>query len=343
MLRLTGPSTRRHGSPRIRLITFAAAAALIVVACASSGASSGRTGTDGSTPAGHRPPVGSPGSLNVKETTAGPVSGGVAPDGTIIGSAPDGGGTGSNPLAADIGSGPLIVRTGSLALEVKDIDASLLQARARIVGLGGYVADTDRSNADDQAMALVTYRIPAGRWDDALDALHGLATRVVGEQTKSVEVTGQVLDLGARIDNLRATERALQAIMIQATKISDILEVQNQLTNVQGQIEQLSTEKAHRSDQAALGSLAVTYAVPIVAVAHVSSGWDLSAEIDRALAQLVTMGQGVTVAAIWLAVVGLPIVASLLLVAFLVLFVARRLGLGRAPATRASGLPPVNA
>ncbi len=337
MLRFTGPSTRRHGSPRIRFIALAAISALIVVACASSGASGGRTGTDGLTPAG------SPGPLNVKETTAGLVNGGVAPDGTTTGRAPDGSGTGGNPVAADMGSGPLIVRTGSLALEVKDIDASLLQARARIVGLGGYVADTDRSNSDDQSIALVTYRIPAERWDDALDALHGLATNVVGEQTRSVEVTGLVLDLGARIDNLRATERALQAIMVQATKISDILEVQNQLTNVQGQIEQLSTEKAHLSDQAALGSLAVTYAVPIVAVAHVSSGWDLSAEVDRALAQLVTIAQGVMVAAIWLALVGLPIVAGLLLVVFLVLFVGRRLGLGRLPAKPSAGLPPANA
>ena len=319
-------------------------AALIVVACASSGVSSGRTSTDGSTSISQPAPVAFPGSLNVKETTAGLVNGGVAPDGTTTGRAPDGSGTCGNPVAADMGSGPLIVRTGSLALEVKDIDASLLQARARIVGLGGYVADTDRSSVDDLSIALVTYRIPAGRWDDALDALHGIATKVVGEQTKSVEVTGQVLDLGARIDNLRATERALQAIMIQATKISDILEVQNQLTNVQGQIEQLSTEKAHLSDRAALGSLAVTYAVPIAAVAHVSSGWDLSAEVDRAVAQLVAIGQGIAVIAVWLGVVGLPIVAGLLLVAFLVLFVARRLGLGRVPAgPAASGLPPVAA
>ena len=51
-------------------------------------------------------------------------------------------------------------------------------------------------------------------------------------QVQTQAVTGQVVDLGARITNLRATEAALQAIMIQATKIPDVLEVQGKLTEV---------------------------------------------------------------------------------------------------------------
>ena len=270
-----------------------------------------------------------------------PLKGGApAPAGSPAGGLDAAGGSGfrttsdgNAPAAlADVLNGPLIVRTGNLALEVKDLDVALISGRARIVGLGGYASDSERSNGNDQAMAVITYRIPAARWEDALDGLRGLATKVVTEQTRSSEVTGQVLDLGARIDNLVSTEHALQAIMAQATKISDILDVQNQLTAVQGQIEQLSAEKAHLSDQAAMGTLAVTYTVPLVAVTHVSSGWSLSEELDRALAQLVQVGQGLAVVAVWVAVVGLPLLIGALILFGLAVFVARRLGLGRRPA-----------
>lgn len=239
---------------------------------------------------------------------------------------------GDGRAAPDVPNGPLIIRTGSLSLEVKDLDGVLLQSRGRIVGLGGYVSDSERSNAGESSTALMTYRIPAVRWDEALDALKGFATRVVSENTKAVDVTGQVLDLGARIDNLRATERALQAIMAQATKINDILDVQNQLTTVRGEIEQLSTQQAHLNDQAAMGTLAVTYTLPIIAVTQATAGWSLGAEVDRALAQLVQLGQGLAVVGVWLAVVGLPVFLGIALVVGLAVLVVRRIAPRRQPA-----------
>ncbi len=228
-------------------------------------------------------------------------------------------------------AGPLIIRTGSLSLEVSDLDSMLLKARGTVVGLGGYVSDSERANSGAQATALITYRIPAARWDEATDALKALGTRILGEQTKAVDVTGQVIDIGARIDNLKATERALQAIMAQATKISDILDVQNQLTNVRGEIEQLSTQQAHLNDQAALGTLAVTWTLPVIAVAQATTGWNLSTEIDHAAAQLVQVAQGLAVAAVWLVVLGLPLLLGALLLIAIALYAARRLNVRRQP------------
>ena len=318
MFRSLLPASGRPSPALVRILAILAVA-LLVAACASSGALT-------SAPERAVPPADvAPGASGgpVKDTTGASTGGGVAQaDGTTA-----------------LQDEQLIVRTGSLALEVKDIDAVLLQARARIVGLGGYVSDSERTSSGDYPTALITYRIPAARWDEALDALKGLSSKVVTEQTKAVEVTGQVLDLGARIDNLKATERALQAIMAQATKINAILDVQNQLTNVQGQIEQLSTQKAHLADQASLGTLAVTYTLPVVAVAQAASGWNLGAEFDRALAELILVGQGLAVAGVWLAVVGLPIGLGLALVVLLVLFVARRLVPRRPVTTGGPGLP----
>ena len=161
------------------------------------------------------------------------------------------------PAPAPAGDGPFssaqdlvandsfIVKTGSVTVEVPAIDAALLKARAAIIGLGGYISGSDQANQGDQDLASVTYRIPAARWEEALDAIRALATKVVAVKTGTTEVTGQVIDLGARIDNLKATEQALQAIMVKALKIQDILDVQNQLTGVRGQIEELTTEQTH--------------------------------------------------------------------------------------------------
>ncbi|MET1231876.1 MAG: DUF4349 domain-containing protein [Candidatus Limnocylindrales bacterium] len=223
----------------------------------------------------------------------------------------------------------LIVRTGSVAIEVADFDAAVAKARTVVTGLGGYISGSQMATDGDLPYASITYRIPSDRWDDALAALKALGTKVLNEQTQAVEVTTAVIDLDARIENLRATERSLQAIMAQATKIPDILEVQGQLTNVRGEIERLTAESTHLRDQASYGTLTVGWSMPVVAVAEVQGSWDPAAIVDEALAQLVQLGQGVFTAGIWLTIVGVPLLLVGLVLFGLAAFVARRLGLGR--------------
>ena len=219
----------------------------------------------------------------------------------------------------------LIVKTGSMILDVGDLDAALLKAQAAVTAAGGYVSGSDRADQGGQQVASVTYRIPAVAWDRTLDAVRAVGTKVEKEQTSTVEVTGQVLDLGARIANLRVTEAALQAIMVKATKIPDALAVQQQLTDVQGQIEELTAQKQHLQQQAAMSTLSVTFQVPVVAVTTAASGWDFGTQVDEATAQLIELAQGVASGVIWLGIVVLPLLLVALAVLVPVAWLARRL------------------
>jgi hypothetical protein len=117
--------------------------------------------------------------------------------------------------------------------------------------------------------------------------------------------------------------------MSRAAKISEILEVESRLSEVRGQIEQLATQKAHLEDEAAFGSLTVTYDVPVVPVQEASQKWDLRGEIDRATAQLIGLGQGLATVAIWFAIVLLPVLLVAGLAVGAAVVVARRTGLTR--------------
>lgn len=205
-----------------------------------------------------------------------------------------------------------------------DLRASVDQANGLIGGLGGYVAASDERNDGDSATASVTYRIPADQWDEALSALRGFGARVVAENTKSEDVTAQVIDLEARIANLQSTEAALQAIMARATMITDVLKVQAELTDVRSDIESMSAQRDQLADRAALGTLTVRFNVPVVEASAASRGWDLGREIDSAVAALVRVGQGLASLGIWLGIVVLPIVLPLALLAHVALRVRRR-------------------
>ena len=294
----------RAGSPK-RWLVFLAIVAVVAAACASSGAALSAVGNS---------------------VTAAPAAG--------LSSEGDAGSVGGTAPVPAASAGParqiaqselLVIKTGSLALQVGSIDDSLSAAGAKIAGLGGYVSGSQRQGDGKAAVASVTYRIPAARWDDALIALRGLAQKVLSEQTQTDEVTGQVLDLGARIVNLQATERALQAIMDKAVKISDVLDVQAQLTDVRGQIEELETEKTHLEQQAAYGTLNVTFGIETVAVVEAQKGFDPAAEADRATASLVEVGQALAAAGIWFGILWLPILLVIGVLALIGFVVIRRL------------------
>lgn len=234
--------------------------------------------------------------------------------------------------AAAFRDGSKIIRTGSLQLEVADVAAAVNAGRSAIQGMGGYIGASQQYSDGENVVATISYRVPADRWEDALDALRALGTEV-GEQTDSADVTGQLVDLDARIRNLRASETALVKHLSNAAKVADVLEIESRLSEVRGEIEQLSAQKANLDDQVAFATMTVTFGVEVQAINEAAARWDPGAEVEQAGASLVGFLQILASAAIWLAIVGLPIILMVTLIVAIGLFVARRLGFIRRPST----------
>ena len=263
-------------------------------------------------------------------TTAGPAANPEAGD--ALGSQPGGNGTADTPPSA-VRDDLRIVYTGSLQLVVDDLQPALARAKAAVTAVGGYIGASRESNDGDRPVATITYRVPASRWEDAIDTLRGLATKVVAEETQASEVGSQIVDLEARIKNLRASEASLQEIAKGAGKISDLIEVQAQLTQVRGQIEQLDAQRTQLNDQVAYGTLVTTFGLEIVAVQETAKGWDPSKDVDSATATLIGAGQTIVSAGIWFAIVWLPLILLILVIAIVLRWLFRRFG----PRPRGSG------
>ena len=231
---------------------------------------------------------------------------------------------GSSPGTVD--NNLQIVYTGSLEMVVADVPTALAKAKNAVSATGGYIGASQESNNADQPTAVITYRIPASKWEDTITQLGGLATKVVAEQTQATEVGSQLVDLNARITNLRASESALQDIAKSTAKVSDLLEVQAQLTDVRGQIEELSAQQQNLQGQVAYGTLVTTFGLEAQQVKVAAKGWDPATDVDGATATLISAGQKIVSAAIWFGIVWVPILAVMLIALFIVWRLWRRFG-----------------
>ena len=113
------------------------------------------------------------------------------------------------------------------------------------------------------------------------------------------DVTEEFVDLESRLKNLEATRDRLQSFLDKAETVDDALKVNQSLSDLQGQIEQLKGRKQFLERSAALSTISVTLS-PLPAIMSIveDEGWQPLSVARNALRGLVSFGQGLATLAI---------------------------------------------
>jgi hypothetical protein len=146
-----------------------------------------------------------------------------------------------------------------MEVQVEEPDAIRAQMANYVRAVGGYVS---AENQYSSRHISVTYRIPSAHFDTLVTRVSAAADFIVSRQISANDVTAEFVDIEARLKAKKEAEAQYLAIMRQAVKISDVLEVQNQLRVVREEIEQIEGRKRYLADQVSFSTLTVTYAKP---------------------------------------------------------------------------------
>lgn len=178
-----------------------------------------------------------------------------------------------------------IVRTAHLALAVDDFEASVRALIGIAEGVGGFIASSSSTQMGRAPEGVFTLRVPAASFSRVVlevERLGTVETRRIGGQ----DVTEEVVDLGARIRNLERHESALLSFMERATRVSDLLAIEQELARVRGQIEALTGRLRLLGSQVELAAVEVAMRQK---VAPAGGGfWDLDAMLARMKAAFLT-------------------------------------------------------
>jgi len=152
----------------------------------------------------------------------------------------------------------LVVRTAELRLTASNFDSVRVDLDRILLQFGGHIAQLDVASPSGEARSLTaSLRIPAPRLDAALAELRRLG-RVDGESQRGEEVTQQSVDLEARLANARNTEQRLTEILRSRTgKLSDVLEVEEKLAQVRGQIERAEAERKSLNNRVSFATVSL--------------------------------------------------------------------------------------
>lgn len=166
---------------------------------------------------------------------------------------------GSAPIEEVLRDERMIVRNASVSAVVDNVRGAVADIGAKVRELEGFVNASSVSEYDIAPTAYVTVRVPVENFDALLTFLRD-TYRVVSESVSGDDVTEQYVDNEARLNNLRASEEQFLEIMERATEIEDVLNVQQQLERVRGEIESLEAQQEHLSRSAALSTVSISLA-----------------------------------------------------------------------------------
>jgi len=126
----------------------------------------------------------------------------------------------------------------TLTLEVATINNSVTQISNEAQQLGGYVVESEQNGSDSQASAHLALKIPADKLNGLRDSLSTWG-KILDQHMLANDITNQYYDSQVRLQTLETEEKRYLEILNQAKTVEDVLKVENALSNIRQQIEQL--------------------------------------------------------------------------------------------------------
>lgn len=235
-----------------------------------------------------------------------------------------------------------IIKDATLSLEVASVDLALSRVSGIAAQSGGYILETRTDNIqENQKQGLIKLAVPVDQFEAVLQRLREGANRIVSEQASGVDATQEYVDVQSQIANLEATQARIRQFLDQAKTVEESLQVNAQLTEIEGQISQLKGRLQFLSQRAAYSTITVQLQepppptpTPTVTPTPTNTPtpeplWNPQQTTAQASSTLVSIVQALATIAIWLVIVVLPLALPVVLIVALVRWLMRRQSHGR--------------
>lgn len=224
----------------------------------------------------------------------------------------------------------MVIKNADLSIVVEDPLQKLENIVAMADEMGGFVVDSNvwqntLSSGAKVPHVSITIRVPVERLDEALDLIKVGVGEILSENVSGQDVTSDYTDLESRLRNLEAAEVQLQAIMDEAQKTEDVLQVYNNLISIREQIEVIKGQMKYFEEAARLSRISVDITGDEEAQPLQIGGWQPAGVAKDAIETMVSTLQKLGDIAIWVVLCVLPIGIVVGIPLFFVVRYVRRL------------------
>ena len=140
----------------------------------------------------------------------------------------------------------MVAREARLSVNVDNLEKFDSSLKPKVEELGGYFTSSTVNNYPNEwstsRCAYYTFKIPAEKLDSFLNKLEG-ETEITERTVTAEDVSLRYVDNEAKIKSLKTEKENLLRLMDNTTEVSDIIEIENRLSDVQYELDSAEQQK----------------------------------------------------------------------------------------------------
>lgn len=219
------------------------------------------------------------------------------------------------PLPPSSSENRLVVFNSNMSLLVKNVAETTRSFINFTESIGGFMVNSNLSNPEEAATATLDLRVPSNQLEQALEYFRSASVKVVSENLSGQDVTDQFEDIDEKLRILRTNKARMEGIMAQASEISDIVNIQQQIFNLQSQIDSHVGRQQYLLKTSQLSSVTIYLSTDEFSLPYTpDEPWRPNVVFKRAVRSLVATLQNVGTLGIWVGVYSVLIVPAIVLI-----------------------------
>ena len=152
-----------------------------------------------------------------------------------------------------------LIKTGDISFETSDLYGTRKKIITSLNNLGGYVSEENETNDSYRRGLTLKLRVPAKNFDLLLDSVSGNASKIDSKNVRVADVTSQFIDIKTSLANQQLLEKRYQELLKRSDKMSDVLQIENKLTEIRTTIDSTQGTLNYLSRQVAYSTLEVNF------------------------------------------------------------------------------------
>jgi len=210
--------------------------------------------------------------------------------------------------ASSNGQQQYLIKTLSVNMEVKDTQraANDLQAWISVTDPLSTAQTINYQQVGDNLYTVsMTFSVQASLFPRIENYLNNYPLahkgRLLSTNMGAQDVSNDYIDTQSRLTNLRGERDRLLTLMSHASALGDILSIDQRLTDVEGQIEQMEAHLNSLTGQTSFYTISISLQPSSVAVTPPPASWSAGAIWQNALSAAIAFAQALATVVIWLA------------------------------------------
>lgn len=172
----------------------------------------------------------------------------------------------STPTSADQ---RLLLQDTTVDELVKDVTKASQQIEDIAKKSGGYLVNKGLSKPEGGEFGHIEIRVPTEKREAAIEEIKAVGIKTIGYEVFAQDLTDSYTDLETQLANLEKVKTKMDAILDQATKVTDLVDIQMQINNIQQQIDSIKGQQNYLTQVAKLTKIHVNLSTDEMALPYV--------------------------------------------------------------------------